>query len=79
MPSRLWGWILSRVPSREPVEIEIPPDDGEALDGIRTSLQSFQDAHDRRPKIEGVVDALAAYKRANHFGEKLDHVFMARE
>lgn len=79
MPSRLWGWILSRVSTREPVEVDIPCDDGAALDGIRTSLQSFQDAHDRRPKIEGVVDALAAHKRANHFGEKLDYVFLARE
>ena len=75
----MWGWVISMLPGGESVEVEIPPDDGEALDGIRTSLQSLQDAHDRRPKIEGVVDALAAHKRANHFGEKLDYVFMAKE
>lgn len=79
MPSRLWGWVISMLPERESVKVEIPRDDGAALDGIRTSLQSFQDAHDRRPKIEGVVDALDEHRRANHFGEKLDYVFMTRE
>lgn len=79
MWSRLWGLVLRFLPEPDHSDIEVPLDDGAALDGIRTSMRSFQEAQDRRPRVDGVVNALAEYKRANHFGEKIDYVFLARE
>lgn len=71
--------VLRIISPRKPDEFVIPDDDdNEAIEGILTSIESYREAHGRRPEVENVVEALAEYKRANHFGEKLDYVFTRR-
>lgn len=76
MYDRFKQWLLGMIDHPEPDIVEIPEDEGEdAMEGIRQSIMSYQEAHKRRPRIDGVVNALEGHRRENHFGEKLDYIF----
>lgn len=80
MGERFKGW-LRRTFIRRPVDLVEVPENDEGADadaGIRQSILALQDSYQRRSEIEGVVSALESHRRENHFGEKLDAIFISR-
>ena len=80
MYERLKQWLLGMIDRSEPNVVQVPDDEGQdPLDAIRQSIGAYQEAHKRRPQIDGVVSALEGYRRENHFGEKLDAIFTGKD
>ena len=77
---RLKRWLLGMIDRSEPNVVQVPDDEGQdPIDAIRQSIGAYQEAHKRRPQIDGVVSALEGHRRENHFGEKLDYILSGRE
>ena len=77
---RLKQWLLGMIDRPEPDVVHFPDgEEGGPIKAIRQSIGSYQEAHKRRPQIDGVVSALEGHRRENHFGEKLDYILSGRE
>ena len=77
---RLKHRLLGMIDHGDPDVVDIPTDEWEdPIEGIRQSIMSYQEAHKRRPQIDGVVSALECHRRENHFGEKLDAIFTGKD